>query len=96
MVNGKEMKNHETPWKTTRNHENTLENHQNQPKVVKYNDIKKHCQQWLSPNKGISSDGYVCPNNIGLKSLKKKTIAIASPAKLQKTAFSHWSRAGLL
>ena len=54
MVNGKEMKNHETLWKTTRNHENTSEKI---PKVVKYNDIKKHCQQWLSPNKGISSDG---------------------------------------
>ena len=93
MVSCKEIKSHGTLWKTTRNHENTLEKI---PKVVKYDDIKKHCQQWLSPNKGISSDGNVCPINIGLKSLKKKTIAIASPAKLQKTAFSHWSRAGLL
>ena len=42
------------------------------PKSTQYNDIKKHCQQWVSPNEGISSDGNVCPKNIGIKSLRKK------------------------
>ena len=64
-----------SPWKPTRNHEiplktllNTEQNHEHQPKIVKKPWHRKHRQQWLSPNKRISSDGNVCPKT----SLRKK------------------------
>ena len=48
----------------TRNYEETLENHEIQPKIVKNHNIEKHRQRWLSPNNRISSNGNVCPKNI--------------------------------
>ena len=50
----------------TRNYEDTLENHETQPKIVKNPNIEKHCQRWLSPNNRISNNGNVCPKNIGI------------------------------
>ena len=39
---------------------------------MKNDDIEKHCQQWLSPNNRIGSDGNVCPKNIGTAPHRKK------------------------
>ena len=50
----------------TRNYEDTLENHEIQPKIVKNHNIEKHRQRWLSPNNRISNNGNVCPKNIGI------------------------------
>ena len=36
----------EKPWKYRENHENTLENHANQPTIVNNHIIEKHRQQW--------------------------------------------------
>ena len=56
---------------TMKNYENALENHENQPKILKAKTSKSTCND----NNRISSDGNVCPKNIGIASLKKKTIA---------------------
>ena len=40
-----------------RDHENTLENHENQAKIVKNENIGTHRQRLWRPNNCISSDG---------------------------------------
>ena len=58
-----------------------MENYENQLKVVNNNNIKKHRPRWLSPNNRISSDVILCPKYIGIASLRKEDIAIASQQK---------------
>ena len=55
-----------------KNHESTLENHENQAKIVTNKNIKKHCQRLWSPKNRISSDGNMCPKKIGITKLWKK------------------------
>ena len=64
-----------------KNHESTLENHENQAKIVTNKNIKKHCQRLWSPKNRISSDGNMCPRKSVSPSFEKKTIAIALPPK---------------
>ena len=49
-----------------------MKNHENQPIIVKKSNIEKDRQQLLSPNNRISSNGNVCPTNIGIASFSKE------------------------
>ena len=55
-----------------KNHESTLENHENQAKIVTNKNIKKHCQRLWSPKNRISSDGNMCPRKSVSPSFEKK------------------------
>ena len=53
---------------TMKNYENTLENHENQPKILK----TKTSKSTFNDNNRISSDGNVCPSSSNGKDANSK------------------------
>ena len=84
------MKKHENTMKIPWNYENTLDNHENQPKTMKNHNIEKHRQRWLSLIDRISSYGIRVSKEHQYCIASKKTIAIASAQKIDHRSILPW------